>query len=415
MNLDMNNNLNYLYNSNLYNSNLYNSNNNSPTEFSRLYKYTNNIQFSNPPSPDKYIAPKMETFYLDNYIISLSLNTINNCMYMIVKNNIDDTIYEGNIDINELNSPFKNEDTYKIILNFLGKIYYSNISFNISLNIFYLNINFMFNNILETSFILKVPIKNNNTEIKNTEIKNTEIKNTEIKNTELDTYIKKNDQENIIIKQNIEKLYQSFNKSISHLDKELKNQKKIFDSKLEEQQNDFNKQLSELKTKYDNDIYNLNNKLINQYEDIDLLNDIVGNIDIKINRYIPSKNTQSSIFFPLNSIEINISYPINLEKIRFFIHLEKLTIQLSEDSINFENNTVKHVVFNGGNIISIKGINKIPNVEILEFHYCSLLDDVKAHLNNTKIKKIVFIKCGDYQKRNMINYCKAKNIELSFN
>lgn len=405
MNLDLNTNLNYSYN----------SNNNSPSEISRLHKYTNNTYnpyFSNPPSPDKMSNPyfPIQTFYLENYIVSLSFNTINNSIFMNVRNNIDDTTYEGNININELNSSFKYEDTYQMILNFMGKKYYSNITFNILLDIFHLKIIFTFDSIVEKSFILKVPIKNN----------------TEIKNTELDTYIKKHDQEMGFIKQNMEKLYQSFNKSIPYLDKEIKNQKKVFDEqfdeqqkifdvKLVEQQNDFNKQLSELKSKYDTEINELNNKLIYQNEDIDFLNDLVGSIDIRIIRFIPSKNIQSPIFYQINSLEVNISYPMDIEKIRYFIYLEKLTIQLTEDSIVFENSTVKHVIFNGGNIVSIKGIEKIPNVEILEFHYCSLLDDVKAHLIHTKVKKIVFIKCGDFQKRNMISYCKAKNIELSFN
>lgn len=376
--------------SNFYNSsneNKYFSNPGSPLASpigelnGSIYTPINKNNNQSPIGTSNPSSPKMNNFYISDYYIEI-LYTFDSSINMYVKNVNNNYIYEGNIDIKSLNSPFNNEETYHMILNFLGKRYNSSISIDLNANTFFLRIDYSLNNSSNANFILKVPMKNN----------------------ELNSFIKKNNEEINMMKQYMNKFYQ-------YIDTEIKNQKKEYQNKIEEQKKMFETKLESQKNEFDNKLNEINSELIEKNY---LINNLINCVEIKINRFIPSKNTTSPVFVPLNSTEINISYPIDLDKLKYFSFLEKLTIQLSEESIEFENNTVKHIIFNGGRITSIKGIEKVPLVEILEFHYCSHLQDVRSFLNNTNIKKIIFLKCTDGQKRNMENYCKAKNIELIF-
>jgi len=136
-----------------------------------------------------------------------------------------------------------------------------------------------------------------------------------------------------------------------------------------------------------------------------------GDLEIRL-----TKTTGSTVYFPINSKEIDISNITlqSISKIKSFYMLDKLSIHTTYDKIYFENNNISYLVLNAPDIKTLEGINLLPNIETIEFINCSSLYDIIPFLKPSKINKLIFKNCGDNQKRNLTTYCKAKNIELLF-
>jgi hypothetical protein len=197
--------------------------------------------------------------------------------------------------------------------------------------------------------------------------------------------------------------------------------------RIKKELKDKHESLNKLQKKYMTEISNLNKECFNsktiieenkqKYEsEINSLKEIIDNlidVDIKFTKTVSGKQP-NNIYVPLLSKEI-ILYNINeLNKIKMLYKLEKLTITTNTLSLNFENKSLKTLVLCAPEIETLNGINKFPNLEVLELVSCDKLYDIKSFLHDTIIKKIVFKKCGENQKRNMISYCNAKNIELIY-
>lgn len=324
---------------------------------------------------DTNFNSKIYTYQFDKYVINTLLN--NNNIYMKV---IDSTLqdeYEGYTDIRDLNSPFGRECTFQVILNCLMKNNNSYVSSEIKDNYFIFKFTYLVQNFLETTFLIRL-LKIN--------------KNIKSDKQLLDEYLN----EYVFVLKELKLVTKKQEKEIDHLKKHID----IFFKSYQSSTTYFENIIKEQKTEINN-LYNIL--------------DSIGNLDIKINKISTNKTINPIfIYLPMNSKEINLSYPSDIEKIKCFYCLEKLSLQTSYDNINFENKSVKYIIFNGGNIVSLQGIENLPNVEIIEFNHCEKLEDVKSHLINTKIKKIIFKKCGDNKKQNITSFCKAKNIELIY-
>jgi hypothetical protein len=174
--------------------------------------------------------------------------------------------------------------------------------------------------------------------------------------------------------------------------------------------------LKETKIKNETEISDLKDIKIKNETEISDLKDIINNIDfvdIKFSKISLSKSI-TYLYVPILSVEV-VLYSINDSyKIKSLYKLEKLTLSSDFKSLDFENKNLKTLILIAPNLETLNGINKFPNLEVLELSTCDMLYDIKTYLTNTTIKKIIFRRCGGNQKRNMISYCNAKNIELSF-
>lgn len=126
------------------------------------------------------------------------------------------------------------------------------------------------------------------------------------------------------------------------------------------------------------------------------------------------ENNISYIYILLHSTNVVIHNISDTYKIKYLHKLDKLTITTDSRLLDFENCNLKTLILIASKLESLKGIHKFPKLETLELESCNILYDIKSYLSDTNIKKIVFRNCGDNQKRNMISYCNAKNIELSY-
>ena len=306
---------------------------------------------------DIIIDNKIYTYTFNDDIVYVSLN--NNSVYIKIENQNIKKEYERTIDIRDLSSPFGKDYTFQIILNCFAK---SNPNYILLTktenNVFILNFNHIYMNFLETSFSINLIEKDNN------------------EKKDFIDIVEKHDNEIDILKKQIALITETYESNLIYFEKIIKEQK-IKINKL--------------------------NSII----------DSIGNIVIKINKHC-NKTDNEHIYLPIKSKELNLILPYNIEKIHCFYCLDKLSLQTSYTNINFENNNLKHIIFNEGNITSLEGIEKLPNLEILEFNKCKYLENIKSYLLKTKIKKIIFNNCGENQKRNLITYCKAKNIELIY-
>jgi len=137
-------------------------------------------------------------------------------------------------------------------------------------------------------------------------------------------------------------------------------------------------------------------------------------LDVKFSKSSPSKQS-INMFVPIYSKEVILNNVTDIQKINSLYCLEKLTVTIYSNELNFENKYVKQLILIAPEIERLTGIEKFTNLEYIELVKCDKLYDIKDHLQKTNIKKIIFTKCGENQKRNMISYCNAKNIELIFN
>ena len=214
---------------------------------------------------------------------------------------------------------------------------------------------------------------------------------------------------------------------------DLENTKKEFLSKI--------KDFDCIKHKYETDIDILKKELAlvkdnlkkakynNQYEidqfknmviERNIFKDIIDDLDekdiyIKFTKVIYGK--QSSFCFtyvPLLSNDVTLCNVSDLHKVKSLFKLEKLNVSTNNMILNFGNKYVKTLILNAPMIETLNGIENFPNLEVLELVACNKLYDIKTFLVNCKIKKVIFKKCGDSQKRNMISFCNAKKIELIF-
>jgi hypothetical protein len=156
-------------------------------------------------------------------------------------------------------------------------------------------------------------------------------------------------------------------------------------------------------------------ELIHQREIQDLkeIIDDLHFLDIKFSKNNNGKTT-TYLYIPLSSTEVSLNNVNDPYKIKSLYKLEKLTINIYSELLDFENKYLKMLVLNAPKIKTLNGINKFLNLEVLELVSCDNLYDIKSYLSETKIKKIIFRRCGENQKRNMISYCNAKNIELYY-
>jgi hypothetical protein len=177
-----------------------------------------------------------------------------------------------------------------------------------------------------------------------------------------------------------------------------------------------NELLKEIQNKNETEINDLKEIKIKNETEINDLKEIINNInfvDIKFSKVSLSKSI-TYLYVPILSVDV-VLYSINDSyKIKSLYKLEKLTLSSDFKTLDFENNNLKTLILIAPKLETLNGINKFPNLEILELITCDMLYDIKSHLTDTNIKKIIFRKCGGNQKRNMISYCNAKNIELSF-
>jgi hypothetical protein len=171
-----------------------------------------------------------------------------------------------------------------------------------------------------------------------------------------------------------------------------------------------NQQIVLKDTIHKKEIENLNQTINNLYEIIENFNEA----EIKFTKSVFGKQQPVNIYLPLNSKEVVLHNINDYDKIKCLYKLERLIITTNVKTINFENKNVKTLVLIAPEIETLNGIEKFPNLELLELTSCDKLYDIKTFLYNTNIKKIIFKKCGENQKRNMISYCNAKNIELVY-
>ncbi len=210
--------------------------------------------------------------------------------------------------------------------------------------------------------------------------------------------------------------YLKFQTTLGHYEVSfiLKLSKKTIDNKICNKETDEkqNEKLNEIITEYEDKIKEI--KKIYENEILNIMMDM-SKLEVKFTKQLNNNNNVSvNLYFPVNSKELKILNINEPEKIKLFYLLEKLYYSSNKDKLDIENINLKELTLNAPEITTLEGIDKLPNLEILELVKCDKLYDIKTFLTNTKIKKLVLRKCSTNQKCNLTTFCKAKDIEIYF-
>jgi len=371
------------------------------------------------------------TIHYDNYFITLSntgyLTSLHeahrieqkNYVFMNIVNNISSQIYENNIDIRDIKSPFDNDQCFDIMLKCFNKKDNYNISFILNKNILELVFIVMINNVFSMKFSVKLfeKIAIDNSDIEN-KINNIDTKHTKL-NLDIDTKYEirvtnlelKQENENNILKEQIKKMDEIINNHDQLINKYIY-----------------------LIEKCENDIDIFRNEIVIFKKTIDF----IGGAELEIYKEKDSsgKTGGNSVMLPLNAKKIKIDfskeYEFYLNKIEYFYQLEKFEFSgkanKSGKKIIFsdlKNNYVTHIVFDFydhnynhfGTFFD--NFPKVKNIEFIEgninTYFGRLIDIILSEKNLNKFSnnlQIIFKKCyfGD---RNFNNITKSySNIEI---
>jgi hypothetical protein len=374
------------------------------------------------------------TIHYDNYFITLTntgyLTSLHeahrieqkNYVFMNIINNITSQVYENNIDIRDVKSPFDNDQCFDIMLKCFNKKDNYNISFILNKNILELVFIVVINNVFNMKFSIKLyeKIAIDNSEIEN-KINQVDIKHTKLNNdidSKYETRIKnlefKQDDENCLLKEQIKKMDIMINNHDILINKYI--------YLIEKCENDI-------------DIFR------GEIEIFKKTIDFIGGAELEIYKEKDGSsngktNGGNSVMLPLNSKKIKIDFSkeceFHLNKIEYFYQLEKFEFSgkanKSGKKIVFsdlKNNYVTHIVFdfydhnynNFGTFFD--NFPKIKNIEFIEgninTYFGRLIDVILCEKNLNKFSnnlQIVFKKCyfGD---KNFNSITKSySNIEI---
>ena len=385
------------------------------------------------------------TIHYDNYFITLSntgyLTSLHeahrieqkNYVFMNIINNISSQVYENNIDIRDIKSPFDNDQCFDIMLKCFNKKDNYNISFILNKNILELVFIVMINNVFSMKFSVKLfeKIAIDNSEIENkiniVDNKHSKLNNdidnkhTKLNNdidTKYETRVKnlefKQEDENCILKEQIKKMEQIINNHDNLINKYI--------YLIEKCENDI-------------DIFRAEIEIFKKTIDF------IGGAELEIYKEkdgstSSGKNGGNSVMLPLNAKKIKIDFSkeceFHLNKIEYFYQLEKFEFSgkanKSGKKIVFsdlKNNYVTHIVFDfyDHNYNSFgtffDNFPKIRNIEFIEgninTYFGRLIDVILSEKNLNKFSnnlQIIFKKCyfGD---RNFNSITKSyNNIEI---
>jgi len=133
-------------------------------------------------------------------------------------------------------------------------------------------------------------------------------------------------------------------------------------------------------------------------------------------------------FWKVNTTEMTLTGNYwDFGKLKLFYQLQKLTLSNCGDNSchfigfknsNIKNDTVKELILttiNGGQFISLAGLDGFPNLEKLTIKTCPQLRDVVNVLNNYKhkIHTIDITGCGAINNTEIMTYCQKNNIKLN--
>jgi hypothetical protein len=359
------------------------------------------------------------TIHYDNYFITLSntgyLTSLHeahrieqkNYVFMNILNNISSQVYENNIDIRDIKSPFDNDQCFDIILKCFNKKDNYNISFILNKNILELVFIVVINNVFNMKFSIKlyekIPIDNSVIENKITYIDNKYEE--KVKNIET-----KQDDQYDILKIKISKMDEIINHHEEMINKYI--------YLIEKCENDI-------------DIFRDENnkfkKMIN----------FIGGAELELYKEKDNKsNVVNSVLCNLNvkklKIDLSKEHEYYLNKIEYFYQLEKLEFIGKSNKTGkkiifseLKNNYVSHIIFDyydhNYNYFGTF-FDNFPSVLTIEFiegnintYFGRLIDVILSEKNLNKCKnnlQILLKKCnlGDKNLNNITkNY---KNIEI---
>jgi len=371
------------------------------------------------------------TIHYDNYFITLSntgyLTTLHeahrieqkNYVFMNIVNNISSQVYENNIDIRDIKSPFDNDQCFDIILKCFNKKDNYNISFILNKNILELVFTLVINNVFNMKFSVKLYEK---IAIDNSEIEN-KINSVDTKHTKLN----------------------------NDIDNKYETRVKNLEFKQEDENNILKEQIKKIEL-----IINNHETLINKYiyliekceNDIDIFRgeiaifkktmDFIGGAELEIYKEKDgsSSSGKNSVMLPLNAKKIKIDFSkeceFHLNKIEYFYQLEKFEFSGKANKsgkkivfADLKNNYVTYIIFDfyDHNYNSFATFfDNFPKVKTIEFiegnintYFGRLIDVILSKKNLNKFSnnlQIIFKKCyfGD---RNFNNITKSyNNIEI---
>lgn len=166
-----------------------------------------------------------------------------------------------------------------------------------------------------------------------------------------------------------------------------------------------------------------NQKLLQRVNDLEQR--LEGVADCGVIMYLPQhahSNNQSP--YQLNAIEISVPNHTGFYfgKIRNFYRLKKLGFHganalyhASFREANLSSMTLEHLVLKTCSIMSLEGIDQLPNLKKLELQSCQSLqpfvDILKSYRH--KIQEIVVVSCPGVNQVALTTYCTQSNIRLS--